>query len=117
MQRTGFDICSIRGLNLEKDNDMIRVRPGAILELAVSVNRPDADAVFISCDALRALDIIDKLERRLGKPVICSNQAMMWDMLRLTGIKDRIDGYDRLLRDHRATLAGLGTYEHKISTT
>lgn len=100
MQRAGFQICAIRGLNLEKDSDMIRVRPDAIARLALSVDRPDADAVFISCGALRSIEVIDELEQRLGKPVICSNQAMMWDMLRLAGIEDRIAGYGRLLQDH-----------------
>ena len=100
MEDAGFEICEIRGLNLEKDSDMIRVRPDVIAELAASVDRPDADAVFISCGALRSIDAVDALEQRLGKPVICSNQAMMWDTLRLAGIKDRIDGYGQLLRDH-----------------
>jgi len=100
MQRAGFEICAIRGLNLEKDSDMIRVRPDAIARLAASVDRPDADAIFISCGALRSIDVVDALEQKLGKPVICSNQAMMWDMLRLAGIEDRIEGYGRLLRDH-----------------
>ena len=100
MERAGFEICAIRGLNLEKDSDMIRVRPDTIARLAASVDRPDADAVFISCGALRSIDVVDALEQQLGKPVICSNQAMMWDMLRLAGIDDRIDGYGRLLRDH-----------------
>lgn len=63
-------------------------------------DRPDADAIFISCGALRSIDVVDALERQLGKPVICSNQAMMWDMLRLAGVEDRIEGYGRLLRDH-----------------
>lgn len=100
MEDAGFEICEIRGLNLEKDSDMIRVRPDVIAELAASVDRPDADAVFISCGALRSIDVVDALEQRLGKPVICSNQAMMWDTLRLAGINDRIDGYGQLLRDH-----------------
>ena len=100
MENAGFEVCEIRGLNLEKDSDMIRVRPDVIAELAASVDRPDADAVFISCGALRSIEIVDALEQRLGKPVICSNQAMMWDTLRLAGITDRIDGYGQLLRDH-----------------
>lgn len=100
MQRAGFENCAIRVMNLEKDSDMIRVRPEAIARLAASVDRPDADAVFISCGALRSLDIVEALARQLGKPVICSNQAMMWDMMRLAGILDRIDGYGRLLRDY-----------------
>ena len=100
MARAGFEIVNIKGLGLEKDSDMIRVRPDVISDFAKSVDAKEADAVFISCGALRSIDIIDRLERELAKPVICSNQAMMWDMLRLAGIDDRIDGYGSLLRDH-----------------
>lgn len=100
MQRAGFEISSLRGLNLEKDSDMIRVRPDVIARLAASVDRLDAQAVFISCGALRSLDVVETLEQALGKPVICSNQAMIWDMQRPAGIEDRIPGYGCLLRDH-----------------
>lgn len=100
MEKAGFEISAIRGLNLDKDADMVRVSPQAIGRLAASVDRPDADAVFVSCGALRTLDIVEKLEQELGKPVICSNQAMMWDVMRLAGLDDRITGYGALLRDH-----------------
>ena len=33
----------------------------------------------------------------IGKPAVVSNQAMMWDCLRLAGIGDVIPGYGRLL--------------------
>jgi len=99
MNAAGFEITAIRGLNVEKDSDMIRLRPDYLAEFAASVDSADADAVFISCGALRSLDIVDTLEQKLGKPVICSNQAMMWHCLRLAGIPDRLDGYGSLFRD------------------
>lgn len=100
MANAGFEIVNIEGLNIEKDSDMIRVRPDFLAEFAARVDRPEADALFISCGALRAIEIVDKLEQKLGKPVICSNQAMAWDVMRRAGITDRINGYGTLLRDH-----------------
>jgi maleate isomerase len=100
MAAAGFEITNIQGLNLEKDSDMIRVRPEFLAEFAASVDTPDADALFISCGALRSLDIIEALEQKVGKPIICSNQAMMWDVLCRAGINDRIEGYGSLLRNH-----------------
>ncbi|WP_246162279.1 maleate cis-trans isomerase family protein [Roseovarius faecimaris] len=100
MTAAGFEITNIQGLNIEKDSDMIRVRPEFIADYAAGVDTPDADALFISCGALRSIDVIDALEQRVGKPVVTSNQAMAWDTLRLAGIGDRIDGYGMLLRDH-----------------
>jgi maleate isomerase len=97
MTARGFSICNIQGLNLEKDSDMVRVSPAFIHEFAASVDCDDAEAVFISCGALRALSIVDALEQKLGKPLICSNQAMLWDCLRRARITDQIFGYGRLL--------------------
>lgn len=100
LENAGFEVARIKGLNLERDSDMIRVRPDFIADYAASLDGPDVDTIFISCGALRSLDIIDQLEQKLGKPVICSNQAMIWDVLRLAGIGDKIAGYGRLMRDH-----------------
>ena len=86
------------GLNF--DTEMIRVAPDYIVDYARAIDRPDADAVLISCGALRAIDVVDQIEQSLGKPVICSNQAMLWDCLRQAGIDDRLDGLGRLLREH-----------------
>lgn len=96
MAAAGFTVTDIQGLNIETDSDMVRLRPEFIADFAASVDTPEADAVFISCGALRSLDIVDALEQKLGKPVICSNQAMMWDCLRLAGLDDRLSGYGSL---------------------
>ncbi len=94
----GFDVLDIQGLQLERDSDMIRVAPDFIAEFALSLDRPDADAIFVSCGALRTLDVVQRMEDATGKPVIASNQAMLWDTLRLAGIDDRLDGLGQLLQ-------------------
>ena len=96
----GFQISGIRGLNLLTDTEMNKVTPGFLAGFAQSLDGPDVDAIFLSCGALRSLDIVDPVERALGKPVLCSNQASFWHCLRLAGIDDRIPGFGRLLRDH-----------------
>ena len=96
----GFDVLAIHGLDIEADSDMVRVTPEFIREFGNAIDRPDADALFISCGALRTLDIVDALESDIGKPVVCSNQAMLWNMLRLAGIDDQFDGFGQLFRDH-----------------
>ena len=97
LEQAGFEVMSLCGLNLEKDSDMVRVAPDYIAEFALAQDHPDADAIFISCGALRTLDVIGEIESRAGKPAICSNQAMIWDCLRLAGIDDQYSGYGCLL--------------------
>jgi maleate isomerase len=99
LEAAGFEVLSICGLNLEKDSDMVRVAPDYIAEFALAQDRVDADAIFVSCGALRTLEVIGEIEAGAGKPAICSNQAMIWDCMRLAGIDDRFDGYGRLLAD------------------
>lgn len=93
----GFEVLDLQGLNLRTNEEIDSVEPAYIREFAASLDRPDADAVFVCCGALRALDIVAALEEDIGKPAIVSNQAMMWDCLRAAGIDDRIDGYGRLM--------------------
>ncbi len=100
MVERGFDVLDIQGLNLTLDSEMVRVDPTFIADMAASLDRPDAEAIFISCGALRSVDIIDALEQRVGKPVIASNQALAWDALRLAGIADRMTGYGTLFAEH-----------------
>jgi maleate isomerase len=97
LEAAGFDVQAITGFNLEKDSDMVLVSPDYIREFALSLDHPDADAIFISCGALRTLDVIGDIEAATGKPAICSNQAMIWDVLRLANVEDRFEGYGRLL--------------------
>ena len=44
-----------------------------VVDLCRLADTPDADGLFISCTALRTIDILDDLERRLGKPVVSAN--------------------------------------------
>lgn len=69
-------------------------------QLAQEVDRPESDAVFISCVNWHTFEIIERLERKLGKPVVTSNQATIWNLLRMAGVNDRIPGYGRLLSDY-----------------
>ncbi len=94
----GFDVLDIQGLNVEDGEAMGRITRECLEELALSVDRPDADAIFVSCGGIRTIDVLQKIENAVGKPVVCSNQAMMWDCLRRAGIADRIEGYGRLFQ-------------------
>lgn len=62
---------------------------------------PEADAIFISCGALRAIEIIEHLERTIQRPVLSSNLCTAWMCLKLAGIKEPIYGYGSLLARER----------------
>jgi maleate isomerase len=80
------------------DVEMNQVAPDFLRDFAISLDRPDVDAVFLSGGALRSLDIIEEVEHVISKPVLASNQASFWHCLRLANIDDAIPGFGRLLR-------------------
>lgn len=109
LQRHGFEVTSLHGLRLgetqEERRAIGRVPPEHVYRMARLVDRPEADAIFISCTNLATFGMIARIEADLGKPVITSNQACLWNCLRLAGVPDSIQGYGRLLSDC-TTLAG-----------
>lgn len=71
--------------------------PDQILELSRAADHPDAEAIVLSCTDMRSVEIVQKLEDEIGKPVITSNQAMMFQTMQLLGFDDPISGFGRLL--------------------
>lgn len=57
------------------------------------------DGVLLCCSSMRctAPGFITALEARVGVPVVTSNQAQLWRLLRLSGVMDVVPGYGRLL--------------------
>ena len=71
--------------------------PDVLFDLGMRGFDPRADGLILTCLNTRSHTVIDRLEQRLGKPVVTSTQATLWHALRLAGIDDRIRGYGRLL--------------------
>ncbi|WP_316980136.1 maleate cis-trans isomerase family protein [Shumkonia mesophila] len=99
----GFRVVSEYGLNLgetqEERRGIGRVPPESLFRLVRLVDRVDADLVFLSCTNLPTVVTIEALEAEIGKPVVSSNLATFWLSLRMAGLKDRIEGFGRLLRE------------------
>ncbi|HEY4374812.1 MAG TPA: hypothetical protein VGN52_23025 [Burkholderiales bacterium] len=66
-------------------------------QLARMVDVAQAQAVFLSGVGMPTIETIDALERDLGKPVLSSTSAMMWNALRIAGVHEPVKGAGRLL--------------------
>lgn len=92
----GSETVAFGSFEVADDGVVASMTPACILAAALEVGAGDCDGVFIACTNLRAAGIIAAAEQRLGKPVISSNQAMAWHMLRLAGIDAPRPGCGRL---------------------
>jgi maleate isomerase len=76
---------------------MLAIEPEEWRRRVNAQDEPDSQAAFISCTAIRAVEAIEPIEADIDKPVITSNQAMLWHALRKLGIDDRPQGFGRLM--------------------
>jgi len=102
LAQSGFAVAAIRGMGLRRSIDMGKVMPEETQRLAREVvsSASAADGIFISCGNLRSFEAIEALEKETGLPVVTSNQAGLWQALRLAEIEDRLPNLGRLLRDY-----------------
>jgi maleate isomerase len=102
LERAGYEITAMAGYHEDVAPDMFNNRmignlpSKAAFELALKVDGPDNEAIFISCTNFRSIDVLEELESVTGKPIITSNQATMWFALRSLGLKDAVKGHGRL---------------------
>ena len=92
----GFEVTALHGMGIEDNSDIDRMEPEFIREYVCGLDVSGVDAVALVCGAMRTMDIVGALEKDLGLPVIASNQAMMWDCLRLCGVDDDFPAYGRI---------------------
>ena len=93
LEHCGFNVVSQRGLNVECPAFL---PPESAYKVASDSNCEEADGILISCTNFRSLEVIEQLEKDLGKPVITSNTASMWKLLQLAAVKEKVAGAGRL---------------------
>ena len=98
LKEAGFDLLADKAVSLPNSDAYCTAPPQLWFDETVALRRDDADAYFISCANIHSIDVIEKLEKELGKPVITSNQAAIWAALRRVGLKDAVPGLGHLLR-------------------
>jgi maleate isomerase len=93
---SGLDVVSCGFLG--RSGAGVRLTTAAeIVALVRRVDKKEAQAIFVSCTDLRALETVDRLERELGKPVLTSNQVTLWGILRALKVSAPLSGFGRLL--------------------
>jgi len=67
----------------------------------LAADHPDAQALVLSCTDMRSVEVLARLETAVGKPVISSNQAMLFEALQRLNIEEPIQGFGQLLERAR----------------
>jgi len=105
LEENGFVVNRLIGLGIGANGpqEYVRIAETPIEQVAAHARAafvPGSEALLITCTDFPTLPLIEQLETVLGVPVVTSNQATFWAMLRATGIDDRFGGLGQLLRNH-----------------
>lgn len=94
LAEAGIEAVASESFGESDDRIVGRIPEAATLRGMLDVGqRPGVEAVFTSCTNLRSMAVVDEAEAALAKPVVTSNQAMFWHMLRLAGAGKQARGW------------------------
>ena len=95
-KKENISVNSLTYFDIASDLDIGKVDENYLFEVLSKIDLEDSDALFVSCTALPVLSIIDKLEKKLNKIILSSNQTLIWDALSLIENKDPVVGYGKI---------------------
>lgn len=91
----GFDVVGVA--RLENVRNIYEETTERAYAVGRQADRPEAEAIFLSGTGMPTLAMLQVLEDDLGKPVFSAASAMMWNALRVAGVRSSRPGYGRLL--------------------
>ncbi len=97
LEAHGVNVIDGGCLGIDTNAEMATLAPSMLFDWAARQNPAPTGGCFLSCTAIRSAGIIARLEEHLGCPIITSNQAMVWHLLRLAGVFQRVGGFGALL--------------------
>lgn len=89
----------VGSVEMGRTRDIWKIPYAETADLIRAADRPDAEAVFVSCTNLPTYDLIEPLEDELGKPVLTANQVSVWAGLSRLGLP-ALAGRQRLFQHY-----------------
>ncbi len=90
----GFEVVSSASAELSRDPR--RIEPAAVHAWTSRHVGDEAEGIFIGGNGFRAAQAIEQLEKAIGRPVLTSNQVLLWNLLAHAGAPIEITGYGQL---------------------
>ena len=111
LREAGLDIAASRGMALPRSDVYCITPPEYWLDCVAEMRDDTVDAYFVSCANIHATYVIDRLEERLNRPVLTSNQVALWCALRTAGVEDDVPELGRLFKRGLVTQAAASAAE------
>lgn len=96
-RRNGFEVAASAGQPCADPVEQGSIAPRRWRELARSLRDTDCEGLLISCAGIQLAEVLGEIEQDFGRPVVASNQALLWGCLRRLALPDRPAGHGALL--------------------
>jgi maleate cis-trans isomerase len=93
----GLDVVSKEAFGATDAYAIGRIDANAATDAFARIDRPEIEALILPGGAFQTMRHIAAWEERFGKPVISTNQAALWAMLRIMKVAEPLPGLGRLL--------------------
>jgi maleate isomerase len=93
----GVNVVAAESLGATDSYTIGKMDAGLAQAAFARIDRPDVDALVLPGGNFPTKDWIEPWEQQFGKPVITTNQAALWAVLRAMGISKPLAGWGRLL--------------------
>ena len=95
-KKENITINSLTYFDIASDLDIGKVDENYLFKVLSKIDLDNSEALFVSCTALPVLSIIDKLEKKLNKIILSSNQTLIWEALNLIENKEPVVGFGKI---------------------
>lgn len=93
----GLSVTATAGVPCADPVQQGSIEPQRWRDLASGLRTVPGDGLLVSCAGIQLADVLGEIEQTIGRPVIASNQALLWTCLRRLDLADRPRGYGALL--------------------
>ena len=97
IEKMGVEVVAMEGLQIVGAETLRTQTEEQMMELAARADVSRSQAVFISCTNVEGMYIAERLEKKLGKPVLSSNSVCLWNLLKLLHHNRPLNGFGVLL--------------------
>jgi maleate isomerase len=102
LDANGHKVVAMKGLDVIDNLQIGRLPVQSAYDVGRAVDTPEAEAIVLACTNWKSVDVIERLESELKKPVLSTTQVSVWGALKKIGYSGSIPGYGRLLRSFEA---------------
>ena len=96
LEDSGFTVIGIVGLNYTTGAQLHKEDAESSYNFVKGLKLDGADCIFLSCTDFHSLEAIKYLEPDIGLPVVTSNTASMWAVLKHLGIRADMEEYGKI---------------------